>query len=70
MAKRISFDVFDVFAFRRDSNTVLIDSVVKMDIKMNEMYVYVGVFLSELDENDVSMYVTDDGTKLESMDIY
>lgn len=42
----------------------------KMDIKMNEMYVYVGVFLSELDENDVSMYVTDDGTKLESMDIY
>lgn len=37
----------------------------KMDMKMNEMYVYVGVFLSELDEKYVSIYVTDDGTKLE-----
>lgn len=34
-------------------------------MKMNQMYVYVSVFLSELDEKYVSKYVQDNDAKLE-----
>ena len=41
--------------------------VMKMDMKMVKMDVYVGVFFSELDEKYVFKYALSDGSRLEGV---
>ena len=43
------------------------EQVMKMDMKMVKMDMYVGVFFSELDEKYVFKYVLSDGSRLEGV---
>jgi hypothetical protein len=42
----------------------------KMDMKMEKMYVYVGVFSPELNEKYVFKYAEEDGSRLEDVVVH